>query len=615
METITQAPWLSDEDLHRFSEGECSRLYEKLGAHCGEANGCRGVRFAAWGPAAEQVSVIGDFNQWRPHADALQLHRESGVWEGFVPEAAPGALYKYRVTAQGRTFDKADPFAFATETAPGTASRVWDLDAYRWHDQEWMAARAARNGLDRPISIYQVDLGSWRRMVEQDNRPLTYREIAEPLADYIHEAGYTHVEFLPLTQPSAFYAPDSRFGSPHDCMYLVDRLHQRGLGVIFAWAPAQFPDGEANLECFDGTSLYEDQHGGRRVFRYGQAQVRQFLSGSALYWLDRYHLDGLRMGAVASVLYFDEAEQRNGAENLDALQFLRQTNEQVCKAFPDVLTIAEESRAWPLVTRPTYVGGLGFGLKWNNGWVQNIIEYMMQDPVYRSHDHHRLSFSLTYAFAENFVLPLSHEDVVNGRGSLLGKMPGDAWRKFANLRLLFAYQFGHPGKKLIFMGDDFGQWSEWRRDASLDWHLLPLPLHAGLARWVRDLNTFYRGEPSMHQLDFAAAGFEWVDAHDFERCVLAFLRRARAADDVTLAIFNFTPEPRTNYRVGVPYGGYWRECLNSDACLYGGSGQGNIGGVEAAPLALHGQPFSLSLTLPPLGALFLRSARAVDRES
>ncbi|HTX34905.1 MAG TPA: 1,4-alpha-glucan branching protein GlgB [Bryobacteraceae bacterium] len=613
MGTIEQPPWLGEEELHRFEEGADSRAYEKLGAHPAESGG---THFAVWAPNAAQVAVIGEFNAWCAEANPLSLDRYAGVWEAFVPQAQPGALYKYRITplSGGPPADKADPYAFAAEPRPQSASIICDLDTYQWNDAEWMAHRAAYHALDRPISIYQVDLASWRRVVEEGNRTLTYRETAPLLADYVHEAGYTHVEFLTPLAPGSFYAPAGRFGSPADCMYLVDCLHQRGIGVILDWPPAHFPEGEAGLRNFDGAPLYEDPRVTPPQFDYGRPQVREFLTGSALFWLGRYHVDALRLDAVARMVYLDYGRapgqwtpnRHGGPENLEALAFLRQLNEQVYAAFPDCQTIAAESDAWPMVSRPTYAGGLGFGLLWNTGWTRGILEYLVQDPIHRRHYHHQLTFSTMSAFAENFVLPLSYQEVACGHGSLLARMPGDEWRRFANLRLLFAWQFGHPGKKLLFMGDDFGQWNEWRPDARLDWHLLQYPLHAGMARWVRDLNTFYRAQPSLHQLDCESAGFEWVDAHDLERCVAAFLRRARDPDDATLLVFNFTPVPRANYRVGAPQAGYWEECLNSDAPLYGGSGQGNIGGVEAAPLPLHGQPFSLSLTLPPLGALLLR---------
>jgi 1,4-alpha-glucan branching enzyme len=640
METTTRdlrsSEWLSEYDLHLFGEGTHRRVYEKLGAHCVEANGRRGVRFAVWAPNAAQVSVIGDFNGWRPEADRLSLHPQAGVWEGFVPEIGPGALYKYHIASRFGHYQvaKADPYGFAAEIRPQTASRVWDLDRYRWNDGAWMASRALRNGLECPISIYEVHFGSWRRVVEESNRPLTYREMAVQLADYVHDAGYTHVEFLPLMEHPfdgswgyesiGYFAPTSRFGSPDDFMYLVDCLHQREIGVILDWVPAHFPKDEAGLGYFDGTHLYEhaDTRQGQMpewntlIFNYGRSEVRTFLIGNALFWFDRYHVDGLRVDAVASMIYLDYGRREGqwipnrygGKENIDALQFLRQLNEHVYAEFPDCVTIAEESTAWPMVSRPTYTGGLGFGLKWNMGWMHDTLEYMSKDPIYRSYHHNRLTFSAMYAFSENFVLPLSHDEVVYGKGSLLAKMPGDEWRRFANLKLLLAYQFAHPGKKLLFMGGDFGQWNEWNHETSSDWHLLQSHFHSGLLRWVRDLNTFYRGQRSLHQVDFDAAGFEWVDCNDFERSVISFIRRAKEPTDVTLVVLNFTPIPRENYRVGAPLGGYWQECLNSDALLYSGSGQGNIGGVEAVPMPRHGRAYSLSLTLPPFGALFLRNS-------
>ncbi|HTP32949.1 MAG TPA: 1,4-alpha-glucan branching protein GlgB [Candidatus Acidoferrales bacterium] len=636
MGTTTHVPWLSEYDLHLFGEGTYRRPYEKLGAHCGEVEGRRGVHFAVWAPNAARVSVIGDFNDWRVESNPLSPHSQAGLWEGFVPDIASGALYKYHIISRlgGYEVDKADPYGFAAEIRPRTASRVWDLDTYQWGDAGWMAARAGKNELDCPISIYEVHLGSWRRVGGEENRWLTYREAAVQLADYVHDGGYTHIELMPVMEHPfdgswgyesiGYYAPTSRFGSPDDFMYLVDHLHQRDIGVILDWVPAHFPKDEAGLGYFDGTHLYEhaDQRQGEMpdwntlVFNYGRSEVRDFLIGNALFWLDRYHVDGLRMDAVASMIYLDYGRREGqwipnrygGKENIEALQFLRQTNEQVYAAFPDCLTIAEESTAWPMVSRPTYTGGLGFGLKWNMGWMHDTLDYVSKDPVHRSYHHNQLTFSAMYAFSENFILPLSHDEVVYGKGSLLAKMPGDEWRKFANLRLLFGYLFGHPGKKLLFMGGDFGQWNEWNHDASLDWQLLQYPFHAGLLRWIRDLNTFYRGQPSLYQVDFEPSGFEWVDCNDYERSVLALMRRARDSNDLTLLVYNFTPVPRANYRVGVPMGGYWKECLNSDAVLYGGSGQGNIGGVEAVPLPRHGRPYSLSLTLPPLGALFIRHA-------
>lgn len=634
MATMTRNSWLSDYDLHLLAEGTHRRVYQKMGAHPGESDGRSGVHFAVWAPNAAQVSVIGDFNQWRPGLNRLELHPHAGIWEGFVPDLGAGALYKYHIVSQTTEYQvaKADPYGFAAEIRPQTASRVWNLDAYQWNDGAWMQHRGRTSCLPCPISIYEVHLGSWRRVPEEGGRPLTYREMAPLLADYVHDAGYTHLEFLPVLEHPfdgswgyesiGYYAPTSRFGSPDDFMYLVDYLHQHEIGVILDWVPAHFPKDEAGLGYFDGTHLYEhaDARQGEMpdwntfVFNYGRAEVREFLIGNALFWCDRYHVDGLRVDAVASMIYLDYGRRdgqwipnrHGGKENLEALEFLRQLNQHVYAEFPDCQVIAEESTAWPMVSRPVYAGGLGFGLKWNMGWMHDVLDYMSQDPIYRRYHHNQLTFSAMYAFSENFILPLSHDEVVYGKRSLLAKMPGDEWRKFANLRLLFGYQFGHPGKKLLFMGGDFGQWNEWNHDASLDWHLLQYPYHSRLLRWVRDLNTFYRGQPSLYEVDFDSAGFEWVDCNDFERSVISFLRKARDADDVTLVVLNFTPEPRTNYRVGVPMGGYWAECLNSDATLYGGSGQGNIGGVEAVPLPHHGRPYSLNLTLPPLAILFLR---------
>ena len=634
MPTSTQAPWISDYDMYLLEEGTHCRAYEKMGAHLSEPAGQRGVQFAVWAPNARQVSVLGDFNGWSPRSNALAAHGATGVWEGFVPEAGAGALYKYHITSQYRGYevDKADPYAFAAEIRPQTASRVWDLSTYKWGDGEWMANRANRNGLRRPVSIYEVHLGSWRRVPEEGNRSLNYREMAVQLADYVQEIGYTHVEFLPVMEYPfdgswgyeiiGYYAPTSRFGTPADFMYLVDCLHQRGIGVIVDWVPAHFPKDQAGLGYFDGTHLYEhsDPRQGEQpewntfVFNYGRSEVRGFLIANALFWFDKYHVDGLRVDAVASMLYLDYGRpkggwipnQYGGRENIDALQFLRLMNEQVYAAFPDAMMVAEESTAWPMVSRPVYLGGLGFGLKWNMGWMHDTLEYMSMDPIYRRYHQNKITFSLVYAFSENFILPLSHDEMVYGKGSMINKMPGDEWRKFANLRLLYGYMWGHPGKKLLFMGSEFGQWNEWNHDSSLDWHLLEHPLHSGLRRWVRDLNTFYRGQPSLYEVDFESAGFEWVDCSDWDRSVISFLRRAKNHDDVTLFICNFTPVPRHDYRVGVPVNGEWRGVLNSDALLYGGSGLGNSGRVEAVPLPLHGRPYSLSLTIPPLGVLVLR---------
>ena len=629
---------LSEFDRYLLAEGTFRRAYQKLGAHLTERDGQRGVQFAVWAPNARMTSVIGDFNDWNPLANRMEPS-PAGVWEAFIPRIGQGQVYKYHVESNygGYSADKADPYGFAAEIRPHTASRVWDLETYSWQDGPWMAARAKNNALDAPISIYEVHLGSWRRVPEENSRWLTYRELAPLLAEYVHNAGFTHVELLPVMEHPfdgswgyetiGYFAPTSRFGTPNDFMYFVDYLHQQGIGVILDWVPAHFPKDEAGLGYFDGTHLYEhaDPRQGEHpdwntlVFNYGRNEVRSFLISNALFWFDKYHLDGLRVDAVASMLYLDYGRREGewmpnrygGKENIEAIEFLRSVNEDVYAAFPDVMMIAEESTAWPQVSRPLYVGGLGFGFKWNMGWMHDMLSYMSQDPVFRSYHHNKITFSLLYAFTENFVLPFSHDEVVYGKGSMLRKMPGDDWQKFANLRLLYGFMFGHPGKKLLFMGNEFGQWSEWNHETSLEWNLLKTPLHAALQRWVRDLNTFYRGQPALHELDFDNSGFAWVDCADFQRSVISFLRRGRNPADQLLFVCNFTPVVRQNYRLGVPQSGFWKEVLNSDAPLYGGSGQGNFGGVEAVPLPVHGQPFSLSMTLPPLGVVVYKPGSAI----
>jgi 1,4-alpha-glucan branching enzyme len=621
-------PALSEFDLYLLAEGTHSRAYEKLGAHLSDSDGKRGVQFAVWAPNAERVSVIGDFNGWNSAANALRPS-SAGIWAGFVPDIGSGAVYKYHIESRDRryTVDKADPYGFAAEIRPHTASRVWNLHEYSWMDHSWMANRAKNNSPSSPISTYEVHLGSWKRVPEEANRWLTYREMASLLADYVHDAGFTHVEFLPIMehpfdgswgyQIIGYFAPTSRFGTPSDFMYLVDYLHQHGIGVILDWVPAHFPKDEVGLGYFDGSHLYEhaDPKQGEQpdwntfVFNYGRNEVQNFLINNALFWFDKYHIDGLRVDAVASMLYLDYGKREGqwipnrygGKENIDAINFLRAVNERVSEAFPDVMMIAEESTSWPQVSRPTYLGGLGFGFKWNMGWMHDLLEYMAMNPIFRSYHQNQITFSLTYAFMENFVLPFSHDEVVYGKGSMLQKMPGDEWRKFANLRLLYGFMFGHPGKKLLFMGDEFGQLSEWSHDSSLEWHLLNDSRHAGLLRWVRDLNTLYRGQPSLYEFDFNVAGFEWIDCKDSQRSIISFVRRGRRAEDQILFVCNFTPEVRENYRVGAPMEGTWKEILNSDAPLYGGSGQGNFGGLSTIPLPIHGRPFTLNMRLPPLG--------------
>lgn len=624
---------ISEFDLYLLAEGTHYRAYEKLGAHITEKDGKRGVQFAVWAPNAKSVSIIGDFNNWNPNA-AIMRPSTAGIWEGFVPNIGQGASYKYHIESRYRdyTVDKADPYGFAAEIRPNTASRVWNLENYSWHDESWMKNRANTNSLNSPLSLYEVHLGSWKRALEENNRWLTYRELAPLLADYVHDAGFTHVELLPVMEHPfdgswgyetlGYFAPTSRCGTPDDFMYLVDYLHQRGIGVVLDWVPAHFPKDEAGLGYFDGSHLYEheDPRQGEHpdwntfVFNYGRNEVQNFLISNALFWMDKYHVDGLRVDAVASMLYLDYGRREGqwipnsfgGKENLDAIHFLRTLNEHVYGAYPDTMMIAEESTSWPQVSRPIYLGGLGFGLKWNMGWMHDVLNYMSQDPVFRTYHQNEITFSLVYAFAENFVLPFSHDEVVYGKGSMIRKMPGDDWQKFANLRLLYGFMFGHPGKKLLFMGDEFGQWSEWNHDASLEWNLLDHPSHAGLRRWVRDLNTLYRGEPLLHTTDFNSAGFEWVDCKDFQRSIISFLRRGQNPNDQLLFVCNFTPVVRQNYRVGAPLEGYWKEILNSDAPLYGGSGQGNFGGLSTVPLPIHGRPFSLNMTLPPLGIVIFR---------
>ncbi|HEX2252441.1 MAG TPA: 1,4-alpha-glucan branching protein GlgB [Thermoanaerobaculia bacterium] len=626
---------LTDDDVYLFNEGRHFRLYEKLGAHPRRLGGKSGYSFAVWAPDAERVSVLGDFNGWNREAHPLTVRGNSGIWEGFIPDVPKGAHYKFHIASRfgGYRVDKADPFAVHAETPPKTGSVLWDLD-YTWHDAEWMAERRRRAALEAPVSIYEVHLGSWRRVPEEGNRPLTYRETAEPLADYCEAMGFTHVELLPVMehpfygswgyQTTGYFAPTSRFGTPQDLMFLIDRLHRRGIGVILDWVPSHFPTDEHGLAYFDGTHLFE--HGDPRegfhpdwgsfIFNYGRHEVRSFLISSALYWLDKFHVDGIRVDAVASMLYRDYSRKagewvpnvHGGRENLEAIEFLRQMNGAIYEHFPDVQTWAEESTAWPMVSRPTYVGGLGFGYKWDMGWMHDTLEYLANDPVHRRFHQGKLTFRSIYAFSENFTLPLSHDEVVHGKGSLAGKMPGDAWQKLANLRLLYGYMWAQPGKKMLFMGGELAQWSEWAHESSLDWHLLDDERHEGVRRWVADLNRTYRAEPALHELDCDPAGFQYVDAGDAENSVLSFLRLGRSTDDVVLAVFNFTPVPRPSYRVGVPRGGFWKEILNSDAREYGGTGQGNVGGVEAAPASLHGRSHSVPLTLPPLGVVLLKSA-------
>jgi 1,4-alpha-glucan branching enzyme len=632
--SIEEVTLLSEQDIFLFNEGSHFRLYEKLGSHLLSAGEGQGTYFAVWAPDAEQVCVIGDFNDWNKRTHPLKPKDRSGIWEGVIPEAVKGARYKYHIVSRYNDYrvDKADPFGIYNDTPPETVSIVWDLE-YTWNDQAWMAKRGNHNSSDAPISIYEVHLGSWMRLAEQGNRWLTYRELAAKLTEYVQEMGYTHVQFLPVMehpfygswgyQTRGYFAPTSRHGTPQDFMYLIDCLHQHDIGVILDWVPSHFPTDEHGIGYFDGTHLYEhsDPQIGFHpdwksfIFNYGRSEVRSFLISSALFWLETYHADGLRFDAVASMLYLDYSREEGewipneygGRENLGAISFLRRLNEEIYSTYPDVQTIAEESTSWPMVSRPTYVGGLGFGMKWDMGWMHDTLVYMSKNPIYRKYHHNQLTFRLLYAFNENFVLPLSHDEVVHGKGSLLGKMPGDDWQKFANLRLLFGHMYAQPAKKLLFMGGEFGQWNEWYHEESLDWHLLEFPLHAGLQRWVRELNRTYRTEKALYELDFDPSGFEWIDCNDTQQSTLSLIRKSRSTSEIILVVFNFTPTPRYNYQVGVPREGLWQEILNSDAEEYGGSGHGNFGGIEAVPIEIHGRPYSLKLTLPPLGAVFFKS--------
>jgi 1,4-alpha-glucan branching enzyme len=627
-------PLLTADDLYLFNEGTHHRLYDKLGAHPVSVKGVAGTYFVIWAPNARQVSVIGDFNDWQKGRHPLQPRDNSGIWEGFIKDVMPGALYKYFIISHHDNYsvEKADPFAFYAEVPPKTASVVCDL-AYDWGDDEWMDKRRASNSLDAPISIYEVHLGSWRRVPEEGNRSLTYREMAPVLADYVNRMGFTHVEFLPVMehpfygswgyQTTGYFAPTSRYGAPPDFMYLVDYLHQHNIGVILDWVPSHFPNDEHALGFFDGTHLYEhaDPIQGIHpdwnsyIFNYGRNEVRSFLNSSAVFWLEKYHADGLRVDAVASMLYLDYGRRSGqwvpnkygGRDNLDAIDFLKKLNETAYSVKPDIQTVAEESTAWPMVSRPTYAGGLGFGMKWDMGWMHDTLVYITRDPIYRQYHQNDLTFRMIYAYTENFILPLSHDEVVYGKASLLSKMPGEDWQKFAGLRLLLGYMYAQPGKKLLFMGGEFGQRREWSHEESLEWHLLQYKPHAGLQQWVADLNALYRGEPAL-QVDFEPAGFQWIDASDYAQSIISFLRRGRSPLDIILCVANFTPQTHFNYEIGVPLPGNWREVNNGDAGRYGGSGQVNSGPLPASGASRHGQPQSLNLMIPPLAMMFLKPA-------
>ncbi len=626
---------LTDYDLHLLSEGRHWKSYEKLGAQLEIAAGVAGVTFAVWAPNAERIEIVGDFNGWDGTGHQMHKRIPSGVWELCVPGLSTGTLYKFRVFVDGAFSDRADPYGFAAEVPPRTASIVTDLSAYAWQDADWMATRAGKNALDAPLNVYEVHLGSWRRPGDRPHGWLTYADLERELVPYVVEMGFTHVELLPPTehplsaswgyQTIGLFAATSRFGSPQGLMSLIDTLHRAGVGVIIDWVPAHFPRDGHGLRQFDGTALYEHEDPrkgehpdwGTMIFNYGRNEVANYLISSALFWLDHYHIDGLRVDAVASMLYLDYSREDGawepncfgGRENLEAIEFLKTFNVQVHQHYPGTLTIAEESTSWAGVSRPTYVGGLGFSLKWNMGWMNDTLRYMRHDPIHRKYHHDELTFSLIYAFHENFVLPLSHDEVVHGKGSLLGQMPGDLWQKFANLRLLFSYMWCHPGKKLIFMGGEFGQWSEWNFDESLQWHLLEWESHRGLSRSVADLNDLVRREPSLHQLDFDAHGFDWIDCNNWQDSVLAFVRRARDPEDFLIACSNFTPVPRHGYRLGVPHGGDYDEVFNSDSAWYGGGNVGNSGVLISRPEPHHGRDHSISISLPPLATVVFKPRR------
>ncbi|KPL12879.1 glycogen branching protein [candidate division WOR_3 bacterium SM1_77] len=624
---------LTDHDIYLFKEGNHFRLYNKLGAHLIDDGKKKGVYFAVWAPGADSVSVIGDFNDWRIEKDRLGVRWDgSGIWEGFVQGIGTGSFYKYHIESKYYAYEvnKADPFAIHCEQPPKTASIVWDLN-YAWQDNDWMRKRHEHNALDAPISIYELHLGSWWRK-EQGAGFANYRDLAQKLVAYVKDMGFTHVELLPVMehpfygswgyQVVGYFAPTSRYGTPQDFMFFIDYLHQNGIGVILDWVPSHFPTDEYGLAFFDGTHLYEhaDPRQGLHpdwnsyIFNYGRNEVRNFLISSALFWLDKYHVDGLRVDAVASMLYLDYSRKEGewipnrygGRENLEAIDFLKRLNETVYKEYPDVQTIAEESTAWPMVSRPVHLGGLGFGMKWNMGWMHDTLDYFSRDSIHRKYHQDQLTFSIWYAFFENFVLALSHDETTQGKKSLLSKMAGDDWQKFANLRLMLSYMYVHPGKKLLFMGSEFGQWAEWKHEQILHWHLLDRAPHKGVWNLVRALNLLYQEEPALHATDFHANGFEWVDFGNWAESVIVFMRKAKKRTDDLLVALNFTPVPRYGYRIGVPKYGYWREVLNSDAQEFGGSGHGNFGGIQADKEPYHGRPGSIVVTLPPLAAVLFK---------
>lgn len=629
-------PLLTEYDLHLLGEGTHWKSYERLGAQLRTVDGVKGVNFAVWAPDAEGVSIVGDFNGWNTKLHAMRKHIPSGVWELFLPGLEVGTLYKYAVKQKGgRVVEKCDPYAFAAEVPPKTANIVTDLSQHTWQDNQWMSERTERQALDQPISIYEMHLGSWRRDPDQPDRWLSYREIAPQLIEYCQKMHFTHVELMPVSehpftgswgyQTVGYYAATSRYGSPEDLMFFVDQLHQAGIGVLIDWVPAHFPKDEHGLREFDGTAMYEHadprqgEHPdwGTLIFNYGRNEVSNFLLSNALFWFDKYHIDGLRVDAVASMLYLDYSREGDdwipnkfgGRENLEAIDFLKRFNEESHQQYPGTLTIAEESTAWTGVSRPTYVGGLGFSLKWNMGWMNDTLRYMKHEPIHRQYHHDELTFSLIYAFTENFCLPFSHDEIVHGKGSMMDQMTGDLWQKAANLRLLYGYMWSHPGKKLLFMGSEFGQWEEWNADESLQWHLLQWESHQGIQNYVAHLNQMYRNEPALHEVDFDGSGFEWVDCHNHQDSIICYLRRAKDPEDYLLVCSNFTPVPRLSYKLGVPEAVWFDEISNSDSAYFGGSDVGNGGGLQAVEKESHGRPASIEVSLPPLATVVLKPRR------
>lgn len=626
-------PVLTDFDTYLFNKGDHHNAYEKLGAHITSISGISGVHFAVWAPCAKRVSVVGSFNQWDGRRYQMRRLGSSGVWEIFIPGLSQGDLYKYEIkTPSGEIYIKSDPYAFFSELRPETASIVYCMDNYTWNDQKWIADRDSSNIFERPVSIYELHLGSWVRKAEEENRFLTYRELADTLVNYVLDMGYTHIEILPIAehpfdgswgyQITGYYSVTSRYGSPEDFMYFVDVCHRNGIGVIMDWVPAHFPKDGHGLARFDGTAIYEHENPkqgehlewGTHIFNYGRPEVRNFLVSNAVFWFKKYHIDGLRVDAVASMIYLDFAKKKGewipnkwgGRENVEAIEFLRQLNTTVYKYFPGIMMIAEESTSWALVTKPPYLGGLGFSFKWNMGWMNDYLKYISMDSIFRKYHHNLITFSLMYAFSENFIIPLSHDEVVHGKCSMLNKMPGDYWQKFAGLRASYGFMFGHPGKKLLFMGNEFGHFIEWNYSQSLDWHLLNYDMHKKMQNFVRDLNRLYAGEKALHEVDFSQEGFEWIDCDDMVHGVVSFIRKGKDWHDMLIFVCNFTPVVHDHYRIGVPFDLFYTEILNSDSEIYGGSNVGNTGGMHSEQQACHGRPYSMGIRIPPLSVIVFK---------